>query len=51
MVVVQRDVKKALDHVDHGAAFKAMRLQGLSPLSMVLVATTGEATRQPCLEA
>ena len=27
-MVVQLDVKKALDHVDHRAAFKAMKLQG-----------------------
>ena len=30
IVVVQLDVKKAFDHVDHRAAFKAMKLQGVS---------------------
>ena len=37
IVVVQFDVKKAFDHVDHRAAFKAMRLQGVSPFSMALI--------------
>ena len=37
-MVVQLDVKKAFDHVDHRAAFKAMRLQGVSPFSMALIA-------------
>ena len=38
IVVVQLDVKKAFDHADHRAAFKAMRLQGVSPFSMALIA-------------
>ena len=38
IVVVQLDVNKAFDHVDHRAAFKAMRLQGVSPLSTALIA-------------
>ena len=38
IVVVQLDVKKAFDHVDHRAAFKATRLQGVSPFSMALIA-------------
>ena len=38
IVVVQLDVKKAFDHVDHRAAFKAMKLQGVSLFSMVLIA-------------
>ena len=38
IVVVQLDVKKAFDPVEHQAAFKAMRLQSLSPLSMALIA-------------
>ena len=38
IVVVQLDVKKAFDHVDHRAAFKAMRLQGVSPFSVALMA-------------
>ena len=38
IVVVQLDVKKAFDHVDHRAAFKAMKLQGLSLFSMALIA-------------
>ena len=33
IVVVQLDVKKALDHVDHRAAFKATKLQGVSLFS------------------
>ena len=37
-VVVQLDVKKAFDHVDHRAAFKAMKLQGVSLFSMALIA-------------
>ena len=36
MVVVQLDVKKAFDHVQHRAAFKAMRLQRCSLFSMAL---------------
>ena len=38
MVVVQLDVRKAFDHVEHRAAFKAMKLQGLSLFSMALIA-------------
>ena len=38
IVVVQLDVKKAFDHVDHRAAFKAMKLQGVSLFSMDLIA-------------
>ena len=38
IVVVQMDVKKAFDHVDHRAAFKAMKLQGVSLFSMALIA-------------
>ena len=38
IVVVQLDVKKAFDHVDHRAAFKAMKLQGVSFFSMALIA-------------
>ena len=37
-MVVQLDVKKAFDHVDHRAAFKAMKLQGVSLFSMALIA-------------
>ena len=38
ILVVQLDVKKAFDHVDHRAAFKAMKLQGVSLFSMALIA-------------
>ena len=38
IVVVQLDVKKAFDHVDHRAAFKAQKLQGVSLFSMALIA-------------
>ena len=38
IVVVQLDVKKAFDHVDHRAAFRAMKLQGVSLFSMALIA-------------
>ena len=38
IVVVQLDVKKAFDHEDHRAAFKAMRVQSLSPFLMALIA-------------
>ena len=38
IVLVQLDVKKAFDHVDHRAAFKAMKLQGVSLFSMALIA-------------
>ena len=38
VVVVQLDVKKAFDRVDHRAAFKAMKLQGVSLFSMALIA-------------
>ena len=37
MVVVQLDVKKAFDHVDHRVAFRAMKLQGVSLFSMELI--------------
>ena len=37
-MVVQLDVKKAFDLVDHRAAFKAMKLQGVSLFSMALIA-------------
>ena len=37
-MVVQVDVKKAFDHVDHRAAIKAMKLQGVSLFSMALIA-------------
>ena len=37
-VVVQLDVKKGFDHVDHRAAFRAMKLQGVSLFSMALIA-------------
>ena len=37
-MVVQLDVKKAFDHVDHRAAVKAMKLQGVSLFSMALIA-------------
>ena len=36
--MVQLDVKKAFDHVDHRAAFRAMKLQGVSLFSMALIA-------------
>ena len=45
MVVVQLDEKNAFDHVEHRAAFKAMRLQGLGPISVALIATIWEASR------
>ena len=38
IVVVQLDVKKAFDHVDHRAAFRAMKLQGVSLFSIALIA-------------
>ena len=38
IVVVQLDVKKAPDHVDHRAAFQATKLQGVSLFSMALLA-------------
>ena len=38
IVVVQLDVKKAFDHVDHRAALKASKLQGVSPFSMAAIA-------------
>ena len=38
VVVVQLVVNKAFDHVDHRAAFKAIKLQSLSPFSMALMA-------------
>ena len=37
VVVVQLDVKKAFDHVDHRAAFKAMKLQGVSLFTMAFL--------------
>ena len=38
-MVVQQDVEKAFGHFDHRALFQAMRLQGLSPFSVALIAT------------
>ena len=38
IVVVQLEVKNAFDHVDHRAAFKAKRIQGVSPFLMALIA-------------
>jgi hypothetical protein len=37
LVLAQLDVKKAFDHVDHRAAFKAMRLQGISLHAIALI--------------
>ena len=34
IAVTQWDMKKAFDHVDHRAVFKAMKLQGVSLFSM-----------------
>ena len=48
IVVVQLDVKKAFDHVDHRAAFKAMKLQGVSLFSMALIAATRNGS---CMKA
>jgi hypothetical protein len=38
LFLAQLDVKKAFDHVDHRAAFKAMRLQGISLQAIALIA-------------
>ncbi|CAE8637304.1 unnamed protein product [Polarella glacialis] len=38
LVLAQLDVKKAFDHVDHRAAFEAMRLQGISLHAIALIA-------------
>ena len=48
IVVVQLDVKKAFDHVDHRAAFRAMKLQGVSLFSMALIAATWNGS---CMKA
>ena len=45
IVVVQLDVKKAFDHVDHLAALKAMGLQGASLFSMALIAALWNLSR------
>ena len=37
-MVIQLDVKKAFDHVDRRTAFKATKLQGVSPFSTALIA-------------
>ena len=46
-IVVQLDVKIAFDHMEHGAALKAMRLQRLSLFSMALTAAiwSGSCTK------
>ena len=44
-MVVQLDVKKAFDHVDHRAAFKAMKLQGVSLFSMALIEAIWNGSR------
>ena len=44
VVVVQLDVKKALDRVVHRAAFKAMIPQSLRPFSMALTAAIGNGS-------
>ena len=46
IVVVQLDVKKAFDHVDHRVAFRAMKLQGVSLFSMALIAAILEVGRR-----
>ena len=38
LAVAQLDIRKAFDHVDHRAAFSAMRLQGASLYSIALSA-------------
>ena len=38
LVLAQVGVRKAFDHVDHRAAFKAMRLQGVSLHAIALIA-------------
>ena len=43
-MVVQLNVKKAFVHVEHRAATKATRQQGLCPLSMAMIATIWEAS-------
>ena len=48
IVVVQLDVKKAFDHVDHRAALKAMKLLDVSPFSMALIAAIWNGN---CMEA
>ena len=48
IVVVQLAVKKEVDHVDHRAAFKAMRLQGVSAFSMALIAAVWNGS---CMKA
>ena len=48
VVVMQLDVKRAFDHVDHRAAFKAMRLQSLRPFSMALIAAVWNGS---CMKA
>ena len=51
IVVVQLDVKRAFDHVDHRAAFKAMKLQGVSLFSMALIAAIWSGScMKACLE-
>ena len=38
LAIAQIDIRKAFDHVDHRAAFAAMRRQGCSPYSIALIA-------------
>ena len=38
LVLAQLNIRKAFDHVDHRAAFKAMRLRGISRYSIALTA-------------
>ena len=38
LITAQLDLKKAFDHVDHRAAFKAMKLQGIGLPEIALIA-------------
>ena len=42
VIVVQLDVRKAFDHVDHRSAFKAMKVHGLAVFSMACCVDLGE---------
>ncbi len=38
LALVQLDIRKSFDHVNHKAAFAAMKLQGISLYSIALIA-------------
>ena len=45
LVTAQLDLKKAFDHVDHRAAFRAMKLQGVGLQEIAVIAAIWQQSR------